>query len=87
MSDETAKPPVTMIDAPMRLDYTVTAGRNLTRYLRGVSDEAAKMVSRCCAGDCDWALAADPAATSATAATAARRRPIESAHYHVLVIH
>jgi uncharacterized OB-fold protein len=29
--------PVTLIQTPIRLDYTVTAGRNLTRYLRGIA--------------------------------------------------
>ena len=49
MSDETARPPVTMIDAPIRLDYTVTAGRNLTRYLRGIAEK--KIIGGRC-GEC-----------------------------------
>jgi len=36
MSDD-PRPPVTLFQAPIRLDYTVTAGRNLTRYLRALA--------------------------------------------------
>ncbi len=31
------RPPVTMLQAPMRLDYTVVAGRHLSTYLRGIA--------------------------------------------------
>lgn len=36
--DDGELPPVTMIDAPIRLDYTVTAGRNLSRYLHAIAE-------------------------------------------------
>lgn len=32
------KEPVTIFQAPIRLDYTVTAGRHLTTYLRNLAD-------------------------------------------------
>lgn len=35
MSDEL--PPVTMIESPVRLEYTVTAGRHLSAYLRAIA--------------------------------------------------
>ena len=31
------KPPVTLYQAPIRLDYTITAGRHLTSYLRALA--------------------------------------------------
>ncbi len=33
------KPPVTLIQTPVRLDYTVFASRNLTTYLRAIADK------------------------------------------------
>lgn len=39
MSDEQSPEPVTLVPSPVRLDYTVTAGRNLTRYLNGLAEK------------------------------------------------
>jgi uncharacterized protein len=43
MSDSSDKPgelpPITLIQAPIRLDYTISAGRYLTRYLRGIANK------------------------------------------------
>jgi uncharacterized protein len=32
------RPPVTLLQAPVRLDYTVTAGRHLSAYLRALAE-------------------------------------------------
>lgn len=42
--------PVTMLHTPIRLEYTVTAGRHLSRYLRGLADR--KLYGARC-GTCD----------------------------------
>lgn len=42
--------PVTLIQAPVRLDYTVVAGHHLTRYLQGLAQKRI-LGARC--GQCD----------------------------------
>ena len=45
---EDKREPITVMQAPMRLDYTVTAGRDLTTYLRAMAER--KIIGGRCPG-------------------------------------